>query len=127
MATRRWLAIVLAVSFNAAAAQGDTAAPNQALTTGSAGLKGLVVGVASGTKVRFVKYSQLPAPVRNGVNAMFAASPAAASGCTHENHGSFHVATCQNGAWICAAVHTSDGLTAGHCVNGSTGQRWSYP
>ena len=90
MATRRWLAIVLAVSFNAAAAQGDTAAPNQALTTGSAGLKGLVVGVASGTKVRFV-------------------------------------ATCQNGAWICAAVHTSDGLTAGHCVNGSTGQRWSYP
>jgi len=118
---------MLVVSFNAAAAQSNTAVPNQALTTGNAPLKGLVVAVGGGTKVRFVQYSQLPASARNGVNAMFAASPAAASSCTHENHGSFHVATCQNGAWICAAVHASDGLTAGHCVNSTTGQRWSYP
>ena len=127
MATSRWLAIILAASLNAAAAQSDTAAPNQALTARSAPLKGLVVALASGTKVRFVKYTQLPAPARSGVDAMFAASPAAASSCTHENHGSFHVATCQNGAWICSAVHASDGLTAGHCVNTTTGQRWSYP
>ena len=128
MATTLWPAMILALSFNAAAAQGDTAAPSQALTAGTApALKGLVVAVASGTQVRLVKYSQLPASARNGINAMFAASPAAASSCTHENHGSFHVATCQDGAWICSAVHASDGLTAGHCVNGTTGQRWSYP
>ena len=127
MTTTRWLATILAVSFNAAAAQSNTAAPNQALTAGNVPLRGLVVAVAGGTKVRFVKYSQLSASARKGIDAMFAASPAAAASCTHEPHGSFHIATCQDGAWICSAVHTSDGLTSGHCVNGTTGQRWSYP
>jgi len=90
-------------------------------------LDGRIVPVVQGKSVRYTAYEKLSAPERRGVDAMWAASPASKDGCETTPHNGFAVSVCQDGAWICAAVHFSDGETHGHCVNGDTGARWDWP
>lgn len=77
--------------------------------------------------VKVVPVSQLSSRSYASVYAWYKHADATlGSGCDTSSAGSFVVSVCENGGWICAAVHTKDGATAGSCVNADDGRRFEW-